>query len=251
MDINLRVYEDATVTLKSRGREVTKNVYSAEGIELIDTVSLKQAAQFKRMYNFSWLGVKIIQFPLDVLCVQQLIAKVRPTLIIETGIAHGGSLIFSASMLKLLDIDGRVFGVDVDIRNHNREIIEHHPLNEYITMLEGNSISDEIISSLRNEIRQNDRVLVILDSNHSYEHVRAELDLYSDFVSQGSYLIAMDGALGFVGDIPRGNEQAFIDNPVPAIRQFLTNNADFVLDSIFEDNGTTSSPYGALYRQKK
>ena len=117
MDINLRVYEDATVTLKSRGREVTKNVYSAEGIELIDTVSLKQAAQFKRMYNFSWLGVKIIQFPLDVLCVQQLIAKVRPTLIIETGIAHGGSLIFSASMLKLLDIDGRVFGVDVDIGN--------------------------------------------------------------------------------------------------------------------------------------
>ena len=177
MDINLRVYEDATVTLKSRGREVTKNVYSAEGIELIDTVSLKQAAQFKRMYNFSWLGVKIIQFPLDVLCVQQLIAKVRPTLIIETGIAHGGSLIFSASMLKLLDIDGRVFGVDVDIRNHNREIIEHHPLNEYITMLEGNSISDEIISSLRNETLYffsltNERKVVDIEKVEIKERIR-------------------------------------------------------------------------------
>lgn len=251
MDINLRVYEDATVTIKSRGREISEKVYSAEGVELIDTIALKQAAELKRMYNFSWLGVKIIQFPLDMMCVQQLIAKVRPTLIIETGVAHGGSLIFSASILKLLEIEGRVIGVDVDIRSHNRKIIENHPLNNYITLMEGSSISEEIVDALKSEVSDKDRVLVILDSNHTFEHVRAELELYSDFVSEGSYLIAMDGALGFVGDIPRGDESAFSDNPLPAIHQFLEKNADFVPDRIFEDNGTTSSPYGALFRQNK
>lgn len=251
MDINLRAYDDATITIKSRGREVTEKVYSREGVELIDTIALKQAAQFKRMYNYSWLGVKIIQFPLDMVCVQQLIAKVRPTLIIETGVAHGGSLIFSASMLKLLDIDGRVIGIDVDIRKQNREIIENHPLFNYITLLEGSSISEEVIHAVQKEVTENDRVLVILDSNHSYEHVRSELELYSEFVSEGSYIIAMDGALGFVGDIPRGDEAAFKDNPVPAIQQFIEKNKDFVPDSIFEDNGTTSSPFGAMYRQSK
>lgn len=249
MDIDIRAFSDATITLKSRGKQITQNVYSKEGLELVDTIALKQAAEFKRMYDFNWFGVQIIQFPLDIMCMQQLIMHVKPTLIIETGIAHGGSLIFSASMLKLLDIDGRVIGIDVDIRSHNRKIIESHPLNNYLTLLEGSSISDEIITQIKKEIKTSDTVLIILDSNHSYEHVRAELDLYSPFVSKGSYLVCMDGALGFVGDIPRGSEDAFTNNPVPAIKEFLAINKNFYLDPIFENGGTTSSPYGALLKK--
>ena len=249
MDETLRAYDDALITVRSRGLERSAKVYSPEGIQLVDTLALKQAAEFKRMYNFSWLGMRVIQFPLDLICLQQLIFDVRPSLIIETGIAHGGSLIFSASMLKLLDIPGKVIGIDIDIRAHNREKIEGHPLYSYISMIEGSSVDDEVVAQVANQIDPADRVFVILDSNHSYDHVRQELSKYQTFVTPGSYLVCMDAALGFVGDIPRGDEVWFEDNAIRAIREFLDDHNNYKLNPLFEGSGTTSTPFGALKKK--
>jgi cephalosporin hydroxylase len=216
-------------------------------------------------YNYSWLGRPIIQYPQDMVAIQELIWKVRPDLVIETGIAHGGSLILSASMLALLDycdavesgqlLDPktprrRVLGIDIDIRDHNREAIEAHPMAHRIDMLQGSSIAPETVAEVHDHAKGYQRVLVILDSNHTHEHVLAELEAYAPLVSQGSYCVVFDTV---IEDLPAGlySDRPWDvgDNPKTAVREFLSRNSDFLVDEDIEARLLiTVAPGGYLRR---
>lgn len=205
-------------------------------------------AKFKYSYNFSWLGRPIIQFPQDMIAVQEIIWEVKPDLIIETGIAHGGSLIFYASMLELLEGDGQVLGIDIDIREHNRVEIEKHPMFKRITMIEGSSIDEEIIRQVYDFAKNKKQVLVLLDSMHTHDHVLKELQLYSPLVTKESYLVVFDTVIedmpeDFFPDRPWGKG----DNPKTAVWEFLKTNDRFEIDkSIQHKLLITVAPDGYL-----
>lgn len=199
---------------------------------------MQASTQPKYSYNFTWLGRPIIQYPQDIVAVQELIWQVKPDLIIETGIAHGGSLIFSASMLTLLDVceaveagtafdpeqaKRKVIGIDIEIRPHNREAIERHPMSHRIDMIEGSSIDPDIVSLVKEKAKGYERILVCLDSNHTHEHVLAELEAYAPLVSVGSYCVVFDT---IIEDMPEGS---FPDrpwgkgnNPKTAVHEYLS-----------------------------
>ena len=224
---------------------------------------VESAMRNKYVYNFDWLGRPIIQFPQDIVEVQNLIYKVRPDLVIETGIAHGGSLILSASILAMLDLEDainngnnfnpkesnrKVLGIDIDIRQHNREEIGKHFLSSRIQMLEGSSIEDSTISYVKKFASSYQRILVFLDSNHTYEHVKRELQAYSSLVSVNSYCVVFDT---FVENVP---EDVFEDrpwgplnNPMTAVNEFLKENKDFIVDEEIESKlMITVAPSGFL-----
>jgi cephalosporin hydroxylase len=187
------------------------------------------------------MGRPVIQLPEDLLRIQELIYRVRPDVVIETGVAHGGSLVFYASLLRALGT-GRVIGVDVDIRPHNRLGIERHELSSLITLLQGNSAAPEVVDLVRGHIGRDERVLVILDSNHTTAHVGAELCAYAPMVTTGSYMVATDGIMAQLSDVPRGRPEWGTDNPTAAVREFLAHNSDFLLEEpTFVFNETLSS----------
>ena len=247
MNEEIQAGADAIVTVRSGGRETTVDLYSAEGLDLLAALRLKQAAEFKLMYEPNWLGVKIIQLPEDIVALQEVLWQVKPETVVECGIAHGGSLVLAASILELIG-KGRVVGVDVDIRAHNRAIIEQHPLARRISLIEGSSVAPETVAKVRDAASATGPVLVVLDSNHAEHHVAEEIRLYKDLVTPGSYLVVMDGAQGLVSDIPRGNPAWRTDNPLSAIRAFLSTDGAFEADRRFERFGVTSSPFGFLKR---
>jgi cephalosporin hydroxylase len=206
------------------------------------------SCQHKYSYHFTWMGRPIIQYPQDIVALQELIWSVRPDRIIETGIAHGGSLVFSASMLELLGGDGRVLGIDIDIRPHNRTEIEKHPMFKRIEMIEGSSVDENIARQARRFVEGAGSVLVILDSNHTHEHVLRELQLYGPLVTKGSYLVVFDTV---VEDM---DENAFPDrpwgrgnNPKTAVREYLKTCDRFEIDrSIEQKLQLTVAPDGYL-----
>lgn len=207
-----------------------------------------ETAKYKYSYSFSWLGRPIIQFPQDMIAIQEIVWEVKPDLIIETGIAHGGSLIFLASVLELLGGDGRVLGVDVDIRDHNRLEIEKHPMCKRITMIEGSSIDETVVRQVREFASNKQRIMLLLDSNHTHEHVLQELQLYSPLVTVGSYLVVFDTV---IEDMPEGffPERAWDkgNNPKTAVWEFLKTNDRFVIDKAIENKLViTVAPDGYL-----
>jgi cephalosporin hydroxylase len=211
-----------------------------------------ETAPSKYSYNFTWLGVPIIQYPQDMVALQEVIWSVKPDLIIETGIAHGGSLIFSASLLEMIGRDAKVVGIDIDIRLHNRAVIEAHPMFRRIEMIEGSSIADDVGEQVHRMAAGKERVLVILDSNHTYEHVATELELYSPLVTPGSYCLVFDTV---IEDMP---ENSFTDrpwnkgnNPKTAVWEFLETHPEFEIDREIEDKLLISvAPDGYLKRVK-
>ena len=166
-----------------------------------------EALRQRHTYAFSWMGRPIIQMPADIVAVQELIWRIKPDLIVETGVAHGGSLVFYASLLEMLGGDGLAVGIDVEIRKHNREALDAHPMRERIHLIERSSVDSEVIEEVTQMARARPRVMVMLDSNHSHEHVLRELELYSPLVTKGSYLIVMDT---IVEDFPASS---FPDRP--------------------------------------
>ena len=186
-------------------------------------------------YNFTWLGRPVIQFPQDLAALQEIIWETRPDLIIETGIAHGGSLIFHASMLQLLSNDGRVLGIDIDIREHNRAEIEAHPMFERIEMIQGSSIDEAIAAQVVADAATAERVMVVLDSNHTHEHVLQELELYAPLVTKGCYLVVCDT---LIEDMPAGSfpnrpwDKG--DNPRTAVDAFLKTTDRFEVDTAID-----------------
>jgi cephalosporin hydroxylase len=215
---------------------------------------LKASLAPKYSYNFSWLGRPIIQYPQDMIAMQEIIWDVKPDLIIETGIAHGGSLIFSAAMLELVSvctgIEGEVLGIDIDVRPHNRKAIEEHPLSKRITMIEGSSIDAEIFRQVNEKSKDKKRILICLDSNHTHEHVLAELELYAPLTTVGSYCVVFDTVVEDMpkelsGDRPWGPG----NNPKTAVHQFLKKHPEFEIDKNIDNKLLISvAPDGYLKR---
>ncbi|MGI0062632.1 MAG: cephalosporin hydroxylase family protein [Nitrosotalea sp.] len=209
---------------------------------------LEEVSKFKYSYNFTWLGRPIIQFPQDMIALQEIIWNVKPDLIIETGIARGGSLIFYASLLELIGENGKVLGIDIDIREHNKIEIERHPMHKRITMIQGSSIDENTANTVRSYAKDKKRILVLLDSNHTHEHVLKEMHLYSPLVTKNSYMIVCDTSLedmseDFFTDRPWGKG----NNPKTAVREFLKNDDRFVIDNEIENKLLiTEHPSGYL-----
>lgn len=218
--------------------EVASNIEALRKDKELRALSLEwiaRAGKHRYSYNFSWLGRPIIQHPTDMVALQEIIWKIKPDLIVETGIAHGGSIVFSASMLELLGGAGLVVGIDIDIRAHNRAEIEKHPMSKRIVLLEGSSISSEIVARVEELAARGTRTMVILDSNHTHDHVARELALYSPLVTKGSYLVVMDTIIedvdaGAHPDRPWGKG----DNPKTAVWEFLEGNNRFEIDRDIE-----------------
>ena len=202
-------------------------------------------------YNFTWMGRPIIQYPQDMIAMQEIIWEVKPDLIIETGIAHGGSIIYYASILELIG-KGEVLGIDIDIREHNRAAIEKHPMSRRIHMLQGSAISDDIIEQVKPYTVGKKTVMVCLDSNHTHEHVLKELELYAPFVTAGSYLVAFDTIVeDLPADLYADRPWSVGDNPKTAVHEFLKERDDFIINTDIDHKLLVSvAPGGYLKRIK-
>lgn len=209
----------------------------------------KVSAENRLSYEIDWLGVPIIQTPEDMILMQELVFKIKPDIIIETGIAHGGSLIYYASLLELLG-KGEVIGIDIEIRKHNRRVIEAHPLFKRIEMIEGSSISEETIEKIRKMVPKDSKVVVGLDSNHTRNYVLKELHLYKEFINLGSYIVVFDtcsSELGKLGVV----DSKWIDNgPKEAVDEFLKKHDNFEIDKKYNRLYISYSPNGYLRRIK-
>ena len=248
--------------------EVEENIKSLgrdKDLQAFSRIWIREISPHKYAYNFRWLGRPAIQFPQDQVALQELIWQIKPDLIIETGIAHGGSLIFSASMLALLDmvdaIDAgetmnpavskrKVLGLDIDIRQHNREAIEAHPMSSRIQMIQGSSVAPEVIEQVKTVAKNHQCVMVCLDSNHTHDHVLAELQAYAPLTSVGSYCVVMDTAIedmpkSMYPDRPWGPG----NNPKTAVWEFLKTHPEFAIDKSIDNKLLiTVAPDGYLKR---
>lgn len=217
---------------------------------------LLQADKYKYSYLWSWMGVPIIQRPADIIALQEVIWDSKPDIIIETGVARGGSMVFFASMLALLGKKmGKVIGVDIDIRAHNRSTILEHPMAGYIELVEGSSIADHTIERVRSHIPADAAVMVVLDSNHAHDHVLAELERYSPFVTKNQPLVVADTILGFIpaDQTPTYYSQVLVpgNEPLSALQLFLRDNDAFEEHPINGKLIMSSSPRGFLRRLGK
>ncbi len=206
----------------------TLDLYSKRAFELLSDLWTKVSWNEKYPYTFSWLGRPVIQLPEDMIRMQEVIFAVKPDVIVETGVAHGGSLIFYASLCTAMG-KGRIVGVDIEIREHNRAAIEAHPMARLITLIEGDSAAPSVLDRVRAEIKPGDTVLVILDSNHTKAHVARELEAYHALVTRDSYIVATDGAMQDLHDVPRGDPSWKDDHPSAAAREFAAAHPEFVL----------------------
>jgi cephalosporin hydroxylase len=252
---------------KNEVKENIKGLSQDLDLQALSRIWVREISPHKWAYNFSWLGRPAIQFPNDAWAMQELIWQIKPDLIIETGIAHGGSLIMSASMLALLDMcdaiesgvtidpaksKRMVLGLDIDIREHNRAAIEAHPMASRIQMIQGSSIAPEVIAQVKQIASNYKTVLVCLDSNHTHDHVLAELEAYAPLTSVGSYCVVFDT---IVEDMP---EEMFPDrpwgpgdNPKTAVWEYLKTHPEFEIDkSIQHKLLITVAPDGFLRRVK-
>lgn len=217
------------VVLKKEGdSESTFPLFSTHAFELISQQWLAVGWVQKYSYSFTWLGRPVIQLPEDMVRIQELVYHVQPDLIIETGIAHGGSLVFYASLCKAME-KGRVIGVDIEIRPHNRKAIEQHRLYPLITLIEGNSTDATVVQRVKSHVQPGETVMVTLDSCHTKKHVLAELRAYGPMVSKGSYIVAMDGIMADVVGAPRTEQDWAWNNPKQAALEFVAENPDFVI----------------------
>ncbi len=216
-----------TIEEKNSSREV--DLYSREAFEIVSRQWVRVGWNQKYQYSFSWFGRPVIQLPEDMIRMQEAIYRLKPDLIIETGIAHGGSLIFYASLCKAIG-SGRVLGVDIEIRSHNRKAIEEHELSSFITMIEGSSIDRKVVEKVKQQAQGCKTVLVILDSNHTYEHVYGELEAYHEVVTPGSYIVATDGIMRDLHDVPRAGKNWIEDNPARAAQNFAMKHPEFVIE---------------------
>jgi cephalosporin hydroxylase len=227
MDPVQQFFEEVRQNIAGLGRD--------EPVKGLSNIWIRETVPHKYAYNFTWMGRPIIQFPQDMIAMQELIWQIRPQLIVETGIAHGGSLIYYASLLELLGGEGRVLGIDIDIRAHNRAEIDQHPMRKRIDLLQGSSIADDIVRQVHAQAAGKSPVIVVLDSNHTHAHVLQELLSYSPLVQKGSYLVVFDT---IVEDLPdhffENRPWGRGDNPKTAVWEFLKQNDRFEIDRNIE-----------------
>jgi cephalosporin hydroxylase len=242
------------IAVERDGRTERAPLYSTEGFELLSDLWLKVGWNQKHSYTFTWMGVPVVQLPEDLVRIQELIHRLRPDVIVECGVAHGGGTIFYASLLEAMG-HGRVVGVDIEIRPHNRAAIESHPLARRITLIEGSSTDEAIVRRVDEAVAGEPNVLVLLDSNHLRDHVLAELEAYHHLVPVGSYIVAMDGIMRDLADVPNGDPTWAHDNPVAAAEAFAARHPEFVIEQpewSFNESelraSITHSPQGFLRR---
>lgn len=216
--------ESQSLIILPDGRQLPLN--EPEAFRILSDAWLRCGWDTKYVYGFTWMGRPIIQLPEDLVRIQETIFAIQPDIIIETGVAHGGSLVFYAGLCAAIG-KGRVVGIDIEIRPHNREAIESHRLSHMITLIEGSSIDQTTVDAVRSEVKAGETVLILLDSNHSKEHVLAELEAYAPMVSLGSYIVVCDGIMKQVAGAPRTSADWDWNNPISAIDDFLKNHNEF------------------------
>jgi len=221
--------EEGKLIQEIDGHHRILGLYTDEAFELISEQWLKVSWNQKYSYTFTWMGRPIIQIPEDIIRIQEVIYRIKPDVIIETGIAHGGSLVFYASLCKAIG-KGRVIGIDIEIRPHNRKAIETHELFPLIMLIEGSSVAPEVIDRVKSLIIPRESVMVILDSSHKKEHVLKELEAYHDLVTSGSYIVATDGIIKDLVKVPRGKEEWAWDNPCAAAVEFTMQHPGFIFE---------------------
>jgi cephalosporin hydroxylase len=239
-----------TITVHTPDGPRELDIYSDEGFVALANLFTRSGWQRRISYEPTWLGIPIIQTPEDMVMMQELIWKVRPDVIIECGVAHGGALVLYASILDLLG-KGHVVGVDVEIRKYNRLALQSHPLSRRFTLIEGSSVEQSTLDEVKKLIRPDDTVLVALDSNHTREHVAKELALYAPLVTADSYLVVFDGVMQVLTDAPNGSSDWDTDNPWHAIQDFLGAGEDFEIDPYYNRLKVTHAPGGFLKRKAK
>lgn len=218
--------EQKRMQIETDGRTDTFDLYSPEGFAALSRLWLTVGWSLKYSYQFSWLGRPIIQLPEDMIRLQELIYDVRPDVIVETGVAHGGGQVFLASLCKVMG-KGRVIGVDIEIRRHNRAALEAHALYPLITLIEGSSTDPAVIEKMKAEIRPGEKALVLLDADHTRDHVLRELEAYAPLVGVGSYIIAADGIMEELAGAPRAKPEWAWDNPKRAVADFSARHPEF------------------------
>ena len=221
--------EQGIVSVDENGHTREYKLDTPEAFKIVSDAWLRAGWDNKYVYSFTWLGRPIIQLPEDMIRLQEVIHAVQPDVIVETGVAHGGALIFYASLCKAMD-RGRVIGVDVEIRSHNREAIESHLLAPLITLIEGSSIEPQVVNEVKSQIKPNEAVMVMLDASHQKQHVLAELEAYSTIVNPGSYIVAMDGIMESLAGAPRSQADWTWNNPKQAALEFVASHPDFAIE---------------------
>lgn len=206
---------------------------------------IRTAWENKMDYEVSWFGIPIIQNPYDMILMQELIFKLKPDVIVETGIAHGGSLIYYASLLKLLG-KGHVIGVDIDIRKHNKKLLVKHPFISSIKMFQGSSTDKSLRKRIEKLIKPTDKVLVILDSNHTFEHVYNELNCYKNIVTKESYFVVFDTFMTKLDKLQGAAKDVTSNNPLRAVEKFISENKNFIIDTFYNKFYVSSAPDGFL-----
>lgn len=232
--------DSARVTRQEGQREDVTSLFSPRAFRWLSKEWLRVGWSQRYSYGFSWLGRPVIQLPEDLLRMQELLYRIQPDVVVETGIAHGGSLIFYASMCRLIG-KGRVIGIDVEIRPNNRKAIENHSFAHAISLIEGSSVDSRVVQRVCNLLQPGETVLVVLDSCHTRDHVLAELEAYGPLVSPGSYIIATDGIMEDLVDAPRAQPDWSWNNPQQAVRDFVSRHPEFVLEEpeFLFNEGTT------------
>jgi cephalosporin hydroxylase len=221
--------QNNTLLIENNNQKTETELYSKLGFEILSQLWTKVGWNEKYMYTFSWMGRPIIQLPEDLIRIQEVIYRIKPDVIIETGVAHGGSLIYYAGLCKTME-KGKVIGIDIEIRPHNRQAIDEHELYPFITLIEGDSVAQDTINTVKSFIKKEDTVLVILDSCHSKDHVKKELEAYYPLVTCGSYIVATDGIMKDLHDVPRGEKSWINDNPCTAVLEFAHEHPEFTLE---------------------
>lgn len=236
MRLSIDTDKKTLTTTSVAGIETTMGLYTDEAFRLISEQWIKVGWNQKYSYGFSWMGRPAIQLPQDLIRMQEVIYRLKPDVIVETGIAHGGSVVFYASLCKAMG-RGQVIGVDIDIRQHNWESLRNHELSDWFTLIEGDSI--KVVDRVADEIYQWESVMVILDSAHGREHVLAELEAYSKLVTPHSYIVVADGIMADLHDVPNGSEGWVWDSPLMAIAEFLQKHDEFIAEGVnppFKEN---------------
>jgi len=239
---------DIDPEFEARNRKMIETMAADQRLHELSRAWVERTVPYEYAYHFTWMGLPIIQFPADIIAIQEIIFRVRPQLIIETGIARGGSMAFYASLLELLGGDGRVVGVEIELRPHNRRAIENHPMARRIDVIDGSSISPQVIEQVRARAAGRGPILVILDSNHTHAHVLQELELYGPLVTKGSYLVVLDTVVEDVSaTLYPGKEYRPGNNPKTAVREFLKRSSRFAIDPEYDRKLVlTAAPSGYL-----
>jgi len=235
--------EDASGTRKRL------SIYSEEGFAALTELWVRSGWERKFTYEITWLGIPVIQLPEDIILLQELIYKVRPDVIIECGTAHGGTAIFCASVLELIG-RGRVLTIDIEVRKYNKLAIMSHPMSTRLTLIEGSSVEQSTLDRVKGLVHPGEKVMVLLDSNHTRSHVSRELALYAPLVTPESYIIVYDGVMECLVDAPHGSPAWADDNPSMAVRDFLAGHPEFEHDPYYGRLAATYCPGGYLKRKR-